>query len=118
MAIAEWEEHCRRRIFGGAQVFPMLHNAYHLYARSIPHLVISADRVCHGAEDSVREFPVNHGYAWRNGMHQHCVLQVKTQIAAQGTRESADVNQRGSNQHRADGNLRAEQQVSERNPPT
>jgi len=118
MAIAEWENIAGVGSSVGLKYFPSSTTPYHLYARSIPHLVISADRVCHGAEDSAREFPVNHGYAWRNGMHQHCVLQVKTQIAVQGTRESADVNQRGSNQHRADGNLRAEQQVSERNPPT
>ena len=41
--LQEWEKHRRLWIFGQARIFSVFHDAHHLDARSIPHLVISAD---------------------------------------------------------------------------
>ena len=57
------EKHRRLWIFGEAPIFSVFDNTHHLYARSIPHLVISADRIGYGAKDFARKLPIHHGNA-------------------------------------------------------
>src|SRR5207237_4857822 len=57
------QKHCRLWLLGKARIFSVLYDSYHLDARSVSRLIVSADRVRRRRKHLARKRLVDHGQA-------------------------------------------------------